>query len=380
MKKVLAFLLCLCMLCTAMMASLSVSAGSIAIDAYRFLQARDDDDMVYACVYFDTPVRTYEFASWVTANHLLDNIADYTVEYGQELEAQYLDYVAQKRVELYDANVAFFEENFQGEADRLIDASDFKAYIMVYTSKGRLIAAAENTSAGISCAATKEESAQWFFDNNNLRNYRYPEKPFTAPYELVYALYNQGDKVRYLENYVDGYKGYMYYHEYDCYAEGDSAQTGATPDYVLIFAGSNVCNPAGTADKFGDKYFVISHNIYYPYAIAYHVITTNDMKVYTLQEAWQAQVPNIDYVFENVIETAIKRGDANADGDVNIQDVTFIQKCIAKLQSPSEYECISYMDSTFNGNDYVSDFNVDGEVNIKDATAIQKMLAGLEYK
>ena len=58
-------------------------------------------------------------------------------------------------------------------------------------------------------------------------------------------------------------------------------------------------------------------------------------------------------------------GDANGDGDVDIKDVTAIQKYCATLIAFNEYQ----LDA--------ADFNSDDEVNIKDATAIQKHIAGI---
>ena len=58
-------------------------------------------------------------------------------------------------------------------------------------------------------------------------------------------------------------------------------------------------------------------------------------------------------------------GDANLDKEVNVADVTFIQKYINR-----EFDLDGFgLDN--------ADFNGDGKVNIKDCTAIQKFIANI---
>lgn len=59
-------------------------------------------------------------------------------------------------------------------------------------------------------------------------------------------------------------------------------------------------------------------------------------------------------------------GDANIDGEVNIKDVTAIQKHIANLEFLSDTGVI------------LADVDSSSDVNIKDATAIQKYVADME--
>ncbi len=58
-------------------------------------------------------------------------------------------------------------------------------------------------------------------------------------------------------------------------------------------------------------------------------------------------------------------GDCNMDDELNVKDVTAIQKHLAGISTLSEEGCV-YADSS-----------LDGELNIKDATFIQKLLAGI---
>ena len=74
-----------------------------------------------------------------------------------------------------------------------------------------------------------------------------------------------------------------------------------------------------------------------------------------------------NYAVENGINylllDELKRGDVNADGFVNINDVTVIQRHLAELERINEI---------FNG---AADANCDGKLDITDATAVQMYLA-----
>ncbi len=58
-------------------------------------------------------------------------------------------------------------------------------------------------------------------------------------------------------------------------------------------------------------------------------------------------------------------GDVNADGKLNIKDVTAVQKYAAKIVEFDEVQ------------QAVADFNGDGKINVKDATQMQKKIANL---
>lgn len=60
-----------------------------------------------------------------------------------------------------------------------------------------------------------------------------------------------------------------------------------------------------------------------------------------------------------------RKGDANTDGELDIKDVTTIQKYIGELEAFNNIQW------------YLEDYNRDGVVNIKDVTAIQNFVAGI---
>lgn len=61
-------------------------------------------------------------------------------------------------------------------------------------------------------------------------------------------------------------------------------------------------------------------------------------------------------------------GDVNNDGIISVDDITEVQKYLAKISEFSQEELI------------IADYNGDGKVNILDVTDIQKMLAFIDYK
>lgn len=66
-------------------------------------------------------------------------------------------------------------------------------------------------------------------------------------------------------------------------------------------------------------------------------------------------------------------GDVNNDGEVNIKDVTFLQKHLANYTNDDGSVLIDEEDE----NQFkIADFNGDRYISIRDATAIQKYIAG----
>ena len=89
------------------------------------------------------------------------------------------------------------------------------------------------------------------------------------------------------------------YQRYSCIyaynADGSTVDEGETPDYILAWTG------AGGADAIverviGDYYF-ISGAILNPFDLGYCICSTKEHKCYSLDEAWEAQLPNIESAF-----------------------------------------------------------------------------------
>lgn len=119
------------------------------------------------------------------------------------------------------------------------------------------------------------------------------------------------------------------------------------------------------------------------YDFAYYVYVPIENKVYTLNEAFDAQLENIDntfteYLLENEPYNTNIIGDCDKDRVLTILDATGIQMAIAGLKYLNDdvaSDCnASYSDTL----SYMSDVDRDGERTVMDATAIQLKLAGIE--
>ncbi|MBQ8001718.1 MAG: dockerin type I repeat-containing protein [Ruminococcus sp.] len=158
-------------------------------------------------------------------------------------------------------------------------------------------------------------------------------------------------------------------------ADGIATTEEATPDYILSYFSFGEASWALCAEVIGD-YVVKSNSIKNPYEVALFIFSTKENTVYTLKEAWDAQLPYIEEILNYVGD---RIGDVNYDNVINIKDATLIQKQLADLEK-IENDKISYLTYTEGNPRYISDYDRDGERTIKDATAIQKYIAGLEIE
>ncbi|MBQ9742550.1 MAG: dockerin type I repeat-containing protein [Ruminococcus sp.] len=157
-------------------------------------------------------------------------------------------------------------------------------------------------------------------------------------------------------------------------ADGSETSDEATPDYILSYFTMGDSSFAYAAEAIGD-YVVISNSINSPYEIALFVFSTKDNTVFTLREAWDAQLPRIEEIMNF---TGERIGDVNYDDVLNIKDATLIQKALSDIDTIKD-DGIPYVTYKEGDPRCISDFNRDGERNIKDATAIQKHIVGLAF-
>ena len=188
-------------------------------------------------------------------------------------------------------------------------------------------------------------------------------------------------------NFTNGNTGINLIHyseDYEYYSPENSA-TGdeATPDYVLITIYFDMQLDAQTTMLFGDYIMIDEPSTKTPYAFGKCVYVPAENVGYAL---WQVYDKNNIEGIENIFTEAglgILVGDMDKDRNLTVKDSTYIQKCIAGLESFDKDDYVGYYDKVYSDKEnaplYVSDFNRDGERNIKDATAIQKHIAGLEY-
>ena len=202
-----------------------------------------------------------------------------------------------------------------------------------------------------------------------------------------YALY--GDVFEeYLKSYVDEdafnhVEGWYYYDElyYYSYQQqyGVTEMGRVNPDYVLVKASTYFASPIYSYDVFGD--YIIQGGCGEPYCGNYFIYTPKDGRIYTLREAFDAQIKDVEKVFTDY-DLGYLTGDADGDRKLTIKDATYIQKCLAnfkgfELKDELRGHNISEPDDGTPDifTKYIEDFDNNDTVNIKDATAIQKKLA-----
>lgn len=201
--------------------------------------------------------------------------------------------------------------------------------------------------------------------------YHYGQNAFNTKYakEFLFAYGYTEEDFPYLK------EAHMTFYEnvYQYNSDGNQVTDESTPDFILSFFNDGLGSWVGCADIIGD-YIVTSDNIINnPYGIGLYIFSLKDNTIYTLKEAWNAQLPNIEWVLDYVGD---RIGDVDYDDVLTIKDATAIQKHLAEVEI-LRYDI--HMDEDGNGYVYRSDFDRDGERTIKDATAIQKYVAGLEY-
>mgnify|MGYP003289511191 CR=1 FL=1 len=119
------------------------------------------------------------------------------------------------------------------------------------------------------------------------------------------------------------------------------------------------------------NYIFISNAHHAAYHLGFFAVV--DGKFVTFEEALEMDIIGIDdaakvfiaaYKIENL-------GDMNNDGEVNIKDVTLLQKALVGLENTPKItmDCEDFRDID------VTDFNADGKLDIRDVTAIQKFIA-----
>ena len=98
------------------------------------------------------------------------------------------------------------------------------------------------------------------------------------------------------------------HHNFSCeYAyndDGSIPQNEEAPDYLLCWISSNVALKDPVYYVIGDYYFRNDY-LYIPFDIPYFIYSVNENKCYSLEEAWETKLPNI----ENVLAMKGKKGD-----------------------------------------------------------------------
>ena len=172
----------------------------------------------------------------------------------------------------------------------------------------------------------------------------------------------------------------------ECYEYYSESDTDGTPEWVLVYAFcGHYTTPGAPGGAFvytvcKDYYLDVFGELSSPYEFGYYVYVPKENKVYTLNEAFEAELDNIDYTFtkyllENHMYDAKVIGDCDNDGKLSVLDATQIQRALAGLtylMDDVASDCnAEYSERLFS----MSDMDRDGECTIMDATAIQMKLA-----
>ena len=152
-----------------------------------------------------------------------------------------------------------------------------------------------------------------------------------------------------------------------------------TPDYALVRIHTRYSGPdVYVSSVCGD--YLVKNKHGRPNPLEYYIYTPDDGKIYTLNEACNVGIENIDKVFTDYGLGKLM-GDVDRDKNLTVMDATRIQLCLAKVKGyslPSNEEGISdetseYPDWTPN----IADFDYNNDITVMDATAIQMKLAKL---
>ncbi len=167
----------------------------------------------------------------------------------------------------------------------------------------------------------------------------------------------------------------VFYEELLCYY-GDSASTDESePEYVLfkVFAEEMKRPPS----------YILGEYAVYPGHVVwgdsncwyYGVYVPEEDKVYTVEEAYNADLSGIKAIFEEKLFPCGLIGDVDGDKELTVKDATNLQKYLADLDFKTDNYALTV--SWVDLKDVLFDFNRDGKRDVKVATAIQKHIAGL---
>ena len=149
------------------------------------------------------------------------------------------------------------------------------------------------------------------------------------------------------------------------------------PDYIIVEPSPDYYGEPAIFLRIIGDYVFFDYQYTYPRAPRIYVYVSSTDEVLHIREAYEKypeeMVPGLNAMTQRSPVQVGLRGDVDFNGELNIKDVTLLQKKIAGLDK--------VYNNYLNGElyHYVIDMTLDYIINIKDATAIQKYIAGLEY-
>lgn len=170
----------------------------------------------------------------------------------------------------------------------------------------------------------------------------------------------------------------LYY--YDSLSGGTSEFPQNTPEYALVRIHTRYGVPNVKVQSVCNGY-IVNSTYGRPNLLQYYIYTPEDDKIYTLSEACENGIDNIDKVFTDYGLGKLI-GDLDYDSCITILDATHIQRCIAKINGCSipknEDGIYDETSEPIGWTPNIADFDFSNEVDILDATAIQRKLAKLD--
>ena len=152
-------------------------------------------------------------------------------------------------------------------------------------------------------------------------------------------------------------------------------------EWVLIYA-IDLLTPPWNVHPYavlGDR-ILRCNDTHTPFVVGYGIYDATEDEFKCITSVWESDLYEglQSVLFELGVGEVI--GDIYKDGKITIKDATFMQKCLAEIESyPSDDMVDGYNTSYYGKIAYMSDFNRDCNRNIEDATAIQKHLAKMDF-
>ncbi len=161
-----------------------------------------------------------------------------------------------------------------------------------------------------------------------------------------------------------------YFKEYAGYSENDYSYCrvyGKYDKYYIFFGLGN-----GGSDMFIsrviDNYVVTASNIYEPYDLGIYAF--DGEKVYTLEEAINAKYFKMSDIADMIEAKPLIMGEVTGDGKVDMNDVVFLQKIIARLFPFQTANQSQY-------NNFSADIDNNRHIDMYDVVLIQRIIAKL---
>lgn len=163
----------------------------------------------------------------------------------------------------------------------------------------------------------------------------------------------------------------LYLHELPF--ENPDSEFTSNVDWILYFGYTDELPPPMSSYALVGNRVVYGDWLMKPYSTGYGIYDVMEKKFVDIAQA-DGKYEDLEQVLKT-LKIGKLIGDMNNDDELTISDATFMQKCVAEIES---FDVSDEIDAVPQNEElsYYSDFNRDGVRDINDATAIQQYLAG----